>query len=452
MLGSHLGYTDSLVKSTAAGTHKDKVTPFNKHYEENINRIQNNKPNVHPLTPINEAYLELWQNKNKLASSRNLNFNDGKDHDSLECDEELEMEQARDEIASLESENAEIVVNSYKPPRPFNYNKKATKPSAQNSYYNDMSQPIKNNQNNLQTFYNNENIQYLSYDSHKTDEDGEPYVEYVHPNSFLNPYGSYSRSIKNMNNYEDHFIQKYSIYSPSNRLYTVEEVNSTASDIEASSHFKFSNKNYEDANMTNSLIFPMTPNPKVSKVMSTKKIRTKTDKQDLKVNGTLLGGFVAPNSSKFLFKTVSSLPSNKIRDLGSPSIPLSSILMNNDREIKSKKNLTNENIFYTKKLENNKLIKLSAEKPQKLSAKKKIGTTRNISTGDINQIFHDGSSGGSFITTEDVIVASIPLTECKKSKNPDLLIPAATNAYNKVVQERLSYTAQTQKTDPNNFG
>lgn len=84
MLGSHLGYTDSLVKSTAAGTNKDRVTPFSKHYEENINKIQNNKPNVHPPTPINDAYLELWQNKNKLASSRNLNFNDEKDHDYLE--------------------------------------------------------------------------------------------------------------------------------------------------------------------------------------------------------------------------------------------------------------------------------------------------------------------------------------------------------------------------------
>lgn len=362
------------------------------------------------------------------------------------------MEQARDEIASLESENAEIVVNSYKPPRPFNYNKKVTKPSVQSSYYNDMSQPIRNDHNSLQTFYNNENIQFLSYDSHKTDEDGEPYVEYVHPNSFINPYGSYSRSIKNMNDYEDHFVQKYSIYSPSNRLYTVEEVNSTASDIEASSHFKFSNKNHEDANMTNSLIFPMTPNPKVSKVMSTKKIRTKTDKQDQKVNGTFLEAFKAPNSSKFLFKTVSSLPSNNIRDLGSPSIPLSSIMMNNAKEIKNKQNLTNESIFYTKKLENNKLIRLSAEKRQKLSAKKKIGTTRNISTGDINQIFHDGSSGGSFIATEDAKVASIPFTECKKTKNPVILKPTATINQRKFGIERLSFSSQKQNTDPNNFG
>jgi uncharacterized protein YjeT (DUF2065 family) len=263
------------------------------------------------------------------------------------------MEQARDEIASLESENAEIQVQPYHPPKPFNYNKNANRSCAQSSYYDDMSHTAKNDQNNLQTFYNNENIQFLSYDSYKTDEDGEPYVEYVNPNNFLNPYGSYTRTGKNtnnyngkshMNDYEEHFIQKYSIYSPSNRLYTVEEVNSTASDMEASSYFKFTNKNADSANESSSIIHPMTPTPKVGKVMSTKKIRTKTEKQDQKMDSTLLGPFKAPNSSKFLFKTVSSLPSNELRDLGSPAIPLSTVIKN---EIKSKRNLNKDAVFFT---------------------------------------------------------------------------------------------------------
>jgi hypothetical protein len=110
--------------------------------------------------------------------------------------------------------------------------------------------------------------------------------------------------------------------------------------------------------------------------------------------------------------------------------------------------------FLPKKLNNNKVIKLSAEKPSKLSAKKKTGNTRNISTGDIKQIFHDASSGGSFITTEDVIVATIPITEFKKTINPDRLKSRnpATNCKSKLNNEKHHYKTNDQNVNPNHFG
>jgi hypothetical protein len=110
--------------------------------------------------------------------------------------------------------------------------------------------------------------------------------------------------------------------------------------------------------------------------------------------------------------------------------------------------------FLPKKLDNNKVIKLSAEKPSKLSAKKKSGNTRNISTGDIKQIFHDASSGWSFVTTEDVIVASVPITESKKAINSDNLISKnpATNAKGKLNNEKRNYITNDQNINPNHFG
>lgn len=203
-------------------------------------------------------------------------------------------------------------------------------------------------------------------DSQKSEDNGEPILEYVNNvQNVLNQYNPYTRT-----------FFKCSIYSPSNRLYTVDEVNSTLSDQELSSHFKFSNKNQDSMNMTNSIIIPMTPTPKISKVMQTRRIRTKTDKQDQKLNMTQLGPQTNPKSAKFLFKTVSSLPSNKSRDLGSPVIPLNSVFVRN-----------NEPVVLTKKLENNKVIKLSAEKPKRVTPRKiKPGATRNVSSGDINKI------------------------------------------------------------------
>lgn len=341
----------------------------------------------------------------------------------LNCDEELEIEQAREEIASMESEHTEPNVYNGRPPKVFNYSKNKVQPTEnlkrQSQYYNYLDNDAVMGSNSLNAFYGHNkpsNVHYLSNnESQSNEDDGEPVVEYVNNlQSILNQYNPYTRT-----------FFKCSIYSPSNRLYTVDEVNSTVSDPEMSSHFRFSNKNQDSINMTNSMITPMTPTPKVSKVMHTRQIRTKTDKQEQgKLNMSLLGPFKRPTSAKFLFKTVSSLPSNKSRDLGSPVIPLNSVQARNSdfytfnqSELKSKKNLNNDSGFVTKKISENKVIKLSAEKkPLKLSARKKAGATRNISTGDIKQIYHDGSSGGSFVTNEDIRVAAVPVTEIKKVK------------------------------------
>lgn len=145
-------------------------------------------------------------------------------------------------------------------------------------------------------------------------------------------------------------------------------MNSTVSDPEMSSHLKFSNKNQDPTNLTNSILISFTPPAKVGKVSNSRRIKTKTDKQDQRLNMTLFGPYQNPNSAKFLFKTVSSFPSNKSRDLGSPAIPLNSIVIhNNSNECevvphKSTRNLNNDILFTRLKPNDGKVIKLSAEK------------------------------------------------------------------------------------------
>lgn len=192
--------------------------------------------------------------------------------------------------------------------------------------------------------------------------------------------------------------------------------------------------------MTNSLITPCTPTPKVSKVMRTQKIRTKTDKFEQKMNMTFFENKKNPSSAKFLFKTVSFLPSQKPKDLGSPVIPLNSIIFP-AQESKSKKNLKLDSHFLPQKLINinHKIIKLSPEKQPKVTPKKKVGATRNISSGDIKKIYHDGSSGGSsYIADEDIKVSSIPTVEPQKFKNPVLVKNKSKNMLI-VENERLTF-------------
>ena len=106
--------------------------------------------NVYPLTPINDAYLELYKSeRNKFNSGRNLNdeFQTNKftpDDSLLNWEEDLEIEQAREEIASMESENAEVNLRKSNNKISFDYN--IIKPRAkinsnkyiQQKYYNDL--------------------------------------------------------------------------------------------------------------------------------------------------------------------------------------------------------------------------------------------------------------------------------------------------------------------------
>lgn len=243
--------------------------------------------NGHPPTPINIAYLEFQNNSLHNYTGRNLRFNKNPEQfenaaNLLKCEEELEIEKAREEIASLEYENAEIPLQQVKQNPPFNYSKNPSwlNSRVQNDYYQEMEDGLQKEENNLKNLYNKpnwENFIYVTYtDSQKSEEDGEPIVEYVSSGqNILSQYNPHTRT-----------FFKCSIYSPSNRLYTVDEVNSTISEHEMSSQFKFSNKNQDSFNMTNSLITPCTPTPKVSKVMRTQKIRTKTDKFEQKMNMT----------------------------------------------------------------------------------------------------------------------------------------------------------------------
>ena len=391
---------------------KQSVTPIS------LDQSQRMDNNIHPPTPINFAYLELQgKQPNSGYLGRNLNFHhptnqDNELEDLLKWDEELEIEQAREEIASLESENAELPLQRKNQNLPFNYWKKSRLDISKirNNYENDMAPGIPFDDSYSKTFQNKqitENFIYVTYtDSQKSEEDGEPLVEYVNPQSILNQYNPYTRT-----------FFKWSIYSPSNRLYTVDEVNSNISDPEISSHFRFSNKNQDSMNLTNSMILPWTPTPKVSKVMHTRRIRTKTDKQDQKMNLTYFEPNKAPTSAKFLFKTVSTLPSNKSRDLGSPAIPLNSIVFPKQK-MKSSKNLNSSPNFISTKVINNKIIKLSPEKNLKVSPKKKVGATRNISCGDIKHIYKDGSSGSSAIANDDIQTPVIPNWDSNKYKSP----------------------------------
>ena len=366
-LPSLVGYTDSIIKSNDMNTFGDTMNAKTPKV-------------VHPLTPINEAYLEFYRNdRNRFRSSRNLNEEFVGKHQTVEdhhlnCDEELEIEQAREEIASMESEQAEVSLRNVANGVPFDYNKikpklnkNATKLSQQ-QYYNDIDNDLKFEETWLKSLYNPQAVYWdesltdskpVHHVSQADDEsDGEPIIEYVNnTQSILNQYNPYTRT-----------FFKWSIYSPSNRLYTVDEVNSTVSDPEMSSHLKFSNKNQDATNMTNSILISFTPPPKVSKVSSSRRIKTKTDKHDQRLNMTLFGPYQNLNSAKFLFKTVSSFPSNKSRDLGSPAIPLNSIAIrdkNSEREVmlhKSMRNLNSDLLYVKTKSNDSKVIKLSAEK------------------------------------------------------------------------------------------
>ena len=317
----------------------------------------------------------------------------------LNWDEELDIEQAREDIKSLESE---VLVA-----QPKNYD-----------YYNDVENGI-DSQSYLKTFnYDRkpDNVHYLTHtDSQSNETEGEPMVELVNNinsisggNQFMNQYNPYTRT-----------FFKCSIYSPSNRLYTVDEVNSTISENDHSSHFVFSNKNQDSMNMTNSMIVPWTPTPKVKKVMRTQKIRTKTGKQIDKFGMTLCPTSRNPTSAKFLFRTMSSLPSNSSKENNSPSVNLSSLLVRNEiapaqtlkvlnmenweekagrsaekSSMKStpsrnctKENLTTNRLFHRsevprKQKKINKIIKLSGK--NKTTSKPKA--TRNVSRGDISKL------------------------------------------------------------------
>ena len=54
---------------------------------------------------------------------------------------------------------------------------------------------------------------------------------------------------------------------------------------------------------------------------------------------------------------------------------------------------------------------------EKLSSSKKSAKTRNISSGDIKHLYHDGSSGGSFIIIDDTKAAVVPITGAKKHRD-----------------------------------
>ena len=111
---------------------------------------------------------------------------------------------------------------------------------------------------------NDENLdddQSLNVTKEDNGSDGEPIIEYVNSTqSILEQYNPHTRT-----------FFKCSIYSPSNRLYTVDEVNSTVSDPEMSSHLKFSNKNHDTTYLTNSILIPFTPSPKVKKISNSRK-------------------------------------------------------------------------------------------------------------------------------------------------------------------------------------
>ena len=261
---------ETLVKSTTVDTQND-----------NQKSQQPNPP--HPLTPINDAYLEHYK-RNELINYNGRNLKDeivqeanqdgqiqsNRYIESLECDEELEIEQAREEIASMESQIEEIKIpnNSLNDPNPEDLNQK----TAQSDF----------DQQLFKTFYKNfkpdGNESFILDNDVKNNIAIDSNTECIIGNEFINQFNPITKT-----------FFKCSIYSPSYRLYTVDEVNSVMSDNEISSQFKFSNKNQDSVNMTSFMVVPMTPTPKISKVMSTRKIRTKTDKQSNKMNMTVLG-------------------------------------------------------------------------------------------------------------------------------------------------------------------
>lgn len=106
------------------------------------------KSNVHPSTPINRAYLELsHQDKNSQYLGKNLNFGMAARHSEqpndqfLNCDEELELEQAREEIASLESDTAEVPIKPFVPKKlikDIDQSKQGTTLDNRRAYYSDL--------------------------------------------------------------------------------------------------------------------------------------------------------------------------------------------------------------------------------------------------------------------------------------------------------------------------
>ncbi|CAI2380532.1 unnamed protein product [Moneuplotes crassus] len=221
---------------------------------------------------------------------------------------------------------------------------------------------------------------------------GEPRVEIINNIQSLLPNSDSENLIRRDLNshsittpYTNTFF-KCSIYSPSNRLYTVDEVNSRISEHELSSQFKFSTKNQDSINMTSSFIIPCTPTPKVGKVMDTKNIRTKTEKYEQK-NLRILGE-KQPASAKFLFKTMSSGSSGG--DFGSPTVPLGAVMFPSGQGLQSSKTLSYQ--MPKTKVVSGKVINLTPEKP-KLTPKKKPGATRNISRGNIKNMLDERRPG-----------------------------------------------------------
>lgn len=141
-LPSLVGYTDSIVKSNETNAFGDTMNARTPKV-------------VHPLTPINEAYLEFYRkDKNRFHSGRNLNDEftckrQNTDDCLLNCDEELEIEQAREEIASMESEKAEVNLRNSNNGGLFDYNKikprlmKNNTKYSQQQYYNDLENDLK---------------------------------------------------------------------------------------------------------------------------------------------------------------------------------------------------------------------------------------------------------------------------------------------------------------------
>lgn len=200
-----------------------------------------------PLTPINEAYLELYH-QNGLAKYSGKNLNDlifdhepqvniSRNIEPLECDEELEIEQAREEIASLESDQIEPQIP--KNHKVFEYQKKLEDfkdPKAfENNSVNDFDETL------FKTFYKNfkpDTTLNLSPSNDASDTPG--FEQQIDKNmNFINQVNPITKT-----------FFKCSIYSPSYRLYTVDEVNSTMSENEMSSQFRFSAKNQDSVNMT----------------------------------------------------------------------------------------------------------------------------------------------------------------------------------------------------------
>lgn len=126
--------------------------------------------------------------------------------------------------------------------------------------------------------------------------------------------------------------------------------------------------------------------------MKTKAIRAKTEQVGEKINTNIF-------ESKFLSlsigqKTLSELNQSD-QDLSSPAIPLNSITYPKQGKQPKHQKLLNYESALTK-IVNNKVINCTPEKP-KITPKKKVGATRNISRGDINHMV-DGRRKGFCIT------------------------------------------------------